>query len=335
MRESPQLGNGYLLFSKRNFNSVKTPLTRGQLAWALSSSETQRSAFSTNNLLLKNDKNFINWLVGITDGDGTFSFYRSKKNVWTFCYQVSQSSYNLRLLYYMKQKLKIGSLTVIEKNKAAIYRVRNKEHLIEKIIPIFDTHPLLTSKHFKYVIFKKALLISNDFSLSMNEKDVLISTLKESQNFIPRHYKSPVWYSKKVVTEIMTKFWLVGFVEAEGSFFLVKKGPARLVHVFELTQKSDEHVLLAISLILNIETGVIKKKTYYTIVTSKKETIDSIISYFFKTMKGMKSLEYRIWARSFNKRNRGFEYLLGIQQQMHNIRSIRFNKYWKKVSKKK
>ena len=181
MRESPQLGNEYLFFSKRNLNSVIMSLTRGQPAWAFSPSETQRSAFSSNNLLLK-DQNFVNWLVGIVDGDGTFSFYRSKKNVWTFCFQISQSSYNLRLLYYIKQKLKIGSITVVEKDTAAIYRVRNKKHIIENIFPLFDTYPLLTRKHFKYVVFKKALLISNDSKLSLNEKDRLISKLKDSQS---------------------------------------------------------------------------------------------------------------------------------------------------------
>ena len=64
-------------------------------------------------------------------------------------------------------------------------------------------------------------------------------------------------------------------------------------------------------------------------------------------MKGMKALEYRIWARSFNKiknksfdprsfifqitegkknGNTKFEYLTKIREQMRNIRSIRLDK---------
>jgi hypothetical protein len=49
-------------------------------------------------------------------------------------------------------------------------------------------------------------------------------------------------------------------------------------------------------------------------------------------MKGMKSLEYRIWARSFNKKLIGstrFEYLSKVQTQMRNIRSIRLDKNFK------
>ena len=55
----------------------------------------------------------------------------------------------------------------------------------------------------------------------------------------------------------MSKEWLIGFTEAEGSFYLTKKGPNRIIHCFEITQKKDEIVLIAISLILEIK--VLKK----------------------------------------------------------------------------
>ena len=41
----------------------------------------------------------------------------------------------------------------------------------------------------------------------------------------------------------MTKPWLVGFIEAEGSFYLVSKTPTRIVHGFGLTPKLDSVVL--------------------------------------------------------------------------------------------
>lgn len=46
-------------------------------------------------------------------------------------------------------------------------------------------------------------------------------------------------------------------------------------------------------------------------------------------MKGMKSLEYRIWARSFSKENKNFESLSKVQNLMRNIRSIRLDKNFK------
>ena len=55
-----------------------------------------------------------------------------------------------------------------------------------------------------------------------------------------------------------------------------------------------------------------------------------IINYYFKTMKGMKALEYRIWARSFNK-TKDFESMIKIRNIMRNIRSIRLDKNFKRI----
>ena len=48
----------------------------------------------------------------------------------------------------------------------------------------------------------------------------------------------------------------------------------------------------SIAFILNLK--VIEKKTYFTVVTTNSNHISDIILYYHNTMKGMKSLEYRI-----------------------------------------
>lgn len=300
-------------------------------------SETQRNAFSSG--MHDNSTKFKEWLVGITDGDGTFYFAKTKKGVWTFSFQVAQSNYNLRLLYYIKSMLGVGSVSVTDaKDNTAHYRVRNIQHIIQYILPIFDAYPLLTSKYFNYDLFKKAILIMNDSSLSNQEKDEKISYLKAQ--CLPDNYISPAWNSvNNQVTSIVdamtviTKSWLIGFTEAEGSFYIVKKGSLRLVHAFEITPTGglqlDKIVLEAIAIILGLK--VTTKKTYMTVVTTNSKSIENIISYYFKTMKGMKALEYRIWARSFNKKaSGGFEYMTKIQNLMRNIRSIRLDKNFTK-----
>jgi hypothetical protein len=85
----------------------------------------------------------------------------------------------------------------------------------------------------------------------------------------------------------------VGFTEAEGSFYLYKKDVGRIVHAFEITQKtSDRIILVGIALVLNIT--FIDKKTYTTVKADSVASVPNIINFFFNTMKGMKSLEYRI-----------------------------------------
>jgi virulence-associated protein VapD len=124
----------------------------------------------------------------------------------------------------------------------------------------------------------------------------------------------------------MSKSWLIGFTEAEGSFYVVKKGPTRLVHAFEITQKLDRIVLEAIAFILNIK--VTQKKTHMTIVTTNSDKIKNIAVYYFKTMKGMKAIEYRIWAGSLNKK-KDYNSMIKIQNLIRNIRSIRLDKNFK------
>jgi hypothetical protein len=76
---------------------------------------------------------------------------------------------------------------------------------------------------------------------------------------------------------------------------LVQKDKSRLVHGFEITQKLDEIVLLCIKHLLHIKTKVqFKKAGYYSVSTTNSRAIENIILYFKDTMKGMKSVEYRI-----------------------------------------
>jgi hypothetical protein len=62
--------------------------------------------------------------------------------------------------------------------------------------------------------------------------------------------------------------------------------------MFEITQKLDVLVLEAIAIILGLR--LVNKKTYNTVIASNTNSIQNVIKYFFKTMKGMKALEYRI-----------------------------------------
>ena len=137
--------------------SVKTSLTRAQPAWVNNPSETQRGTFST---LQKPPltPDFFQWLVGVVDGDGDFSF-NSYNNSWQFCFKISQSSYNCRLLYFIKSNLRVGKITIVEQNGAAYYRVRDLQILMEQILPIFEEYPLLTYKYLLFDLFRKALLI--------------------------------------------------------------------------------------------------------------------------------------------------------------------------------
>lgn len=88
----------------------------------------------------------------------------------------------------------------------------------------------------------------------------------------------------------MSKSFVIGFTEVDGSFYLVKKDPHLLVHVFEYTIKHEVIVLEAIAMILRI--NFIPYKT--SVVVTDSNEIQYIVDFFHKKLKGIKSLEYRI-----------------------------------------
>lgn len=336
-------------------NTVKNSITWGKSAWAIvklgilmfmmhilsfSSSETTRGAFYSKGSYQKNTKEFFEeWLVGVTDGDGSFHFSKSKDNKWGLYFKIGQSTYNLRLLYYIKKMLGVGQVSI--SRDMAEFRIRDLNSILLHIIPLFDKYPLLTSKYFNYDLFKQAAMILRNPSYSKEQKDVFLTELKSK--VIPTDYFSPAWSTvnykvnnKTEAMNVISKSWLVGYTEAEGSFYLVTKEKGRLVHGFEITQKLDKIVLTAISYILGM--NVMTKKTYFTVVSTNSQVIKNIILYFNRTMKGMKSLEYRIWARSFTKGHKfigpeRFVYLTKVRDQMRQIRTIRLDKKFKNLNK--
>lgn len=325
MRETLQLGIRYLINFLRWFK-VKMLMTRRQFAWSKYSlftpSETKREA----SFLTKNSQiSFEAWLVGMTDGDGCFSIVCSNGK-WNLTFKISQSCYNLRALHYIKSYLGCGTISVESSRNMASFRIRDISTIRNKLIPIFDKCPLLTSKYFNYLKFKEALNILES-SLSKEDKNIALEAIKAKT--IPNSYLSPGWkdinlenLNFEIVNKVMSKSWVVGFVEAEGSFYLVSKNDHRIVHGFGISQKLDPHVLESLRILLHIKTKVRYKSlhNYYLLDTTNSRGIENIISYFQKTMKGMKGVEYRIWERSYNKNKNSYEELLKIRDLLRDLR---------------
>lgn len=199
------------------------------------------------------------------------------------------------------------------------YRIRDRNKLAEVIFPIFDEYPLLTYKYFNYLKFKEAYKILVNTNLTLAQQNELMLTLVKR---VPSDdYISPAWNivnnavsNVNEANMVMSKAWLIGFTEAEGSFYLVNKSKDRITHGFEITQKLDLIVLSAIGCILGIKTR--SKKTHYTIVTTNSRSIENIINYYHNTLKGIKSFEFRVWARSYVKHKGDFSKLYEIRNKI-------------------
>jgi hypothetical protein len=102
---------------------------------------------------------------------------------------LTQSTYNLRLLYFIKTQLGVGSVYINTDNLKADFRIRDRKTIGSIILPIFDKYPLLTSKYYSYYKFKQAYHILENNNLTTQEKDRLLLDLFNKQ--MPDNYISP------------------------------------------------------------------------------------------------------------------------------------------------
>ena len=209
MRETLLLGNNS---SSLKFMVEKWLLTRRKFAWInltlaspkrlnffhqrLHVEHLKKSNINVNKYTLSENKEmFYQWLVGFTDGDGTFSIGKSGDK-WSLTYKISQSTYNLRVLHFIKTQLNVGSIYIEKEGTQAHFRIRDRATLESVIFPIFDKYSLLTTKQFNYIKFKKAHNILSNTLLSKIEKDtlinIIINTKPSEQNYGGIDYISPI-----------------------------------------------------------------------------------------------------------------------------------------------
>jgi len=77
------------------------------------SSQPCANSFIINTSSSNTNINFVEWLVGLTEGDGTFTIgqqERSGRNYYYCIFKVSQSAYNLQMLEYLLSVLKCGGI---------------------------------------------------------------------------------------------------------------------------------------------------------------------------------------------------------------------------------
>jgi len=300
--------------SKYLFNShVKKIKNRGQYAWKnqIRFFHQRLSVYSNNlNKLFnvrdpKKNFNFEKWLIGFTDGDGSFVIYKTK-NTYSLAFKISQHKYNKRILYYIKKNIGVGSVNEEKKTNMAQYSVYSREKLKKYIIPIFDKYPLLTRKYFNYKKFKEVFNILENIDLSFKEKKELIEKiiiLKSDTNYKTTIFSDGINFYKDNIEKVIDKSWLIGFIEAEGSFF-ISKNKLKYIHYFSICQQKDKQLLEGIKIILKINANIYysKRDKCYYLKTKNKESIKYIINFVDGYLKGVKSLEFKLWKRAFNNK---------------------------------
>jgi len=230
------------LLSRENYTTVFRPtfLVRGfSLARAANTAESEQeretsSCFATPlsfGLGGREMRNFYEWLGGFTDAEG--SFYIVTGRSCAFRFRINLHKDDINVLYYIHNTLGFGEVRSYRYfSSFTVTRLKD----IALLLNIFAQYPLQGSKWLNYRDFSKAFdLYLNSDRGAETLKEIL--NIKNGMNRLRSDFTMP---SDKEVR--ITPYWLLGFIEGEGSFSINKRNNYRLD--FSLCQSSTNLVLL-------------------------------------------------------------------------------------------
>ena len=151
---SPNLGFAYGLFLVLiSIINVKIAMTWRQWAGVRSLHTSEASQ-----RLHAEDLTYA-YLVGLFEGDGFFCITKKGKYL-TYELGIELSIKDVQLIYKIKSILGVGVVSFRKRNDIDMVslRIRNKDHLIKHILPIFDKYPMFSNKQYDYLRFKEVLL---------------------------------------------------------------------------------------------------------------------------------------------------------------------------------
>ena len=93
--------------------------------------------------------------------------------------------------------------------------------------------------------------------------------------------------------------WVAGFVEGNGSFYIVKKDDNTFIPAFTLIRESlDFNLLNHLKKILHIKSKVKNRNSFIILDNTNLRASLNIINYLTNKIVSMKYTEYRIWGRA-------------------------------------
>lgn len=208
------------------------------------------------------------YLVGLFEGKGYFAITKKGKYL-TYEFGIELSVRDVQLIYKIKALLGLGKVSFRKRDSIEMVslRIRNKKHLKEIILPIFDKYPMFPNKQYDYLRFKNALLSDIIYSADLPEYS------RPNENF-------------NDITSIINTFyfptWLVGFIEAEGCFSIYKQNGD--VASFDISQTDGDAIISAIREYLSFTTSIyVDKNNTSRLKVSSVRSIKNVIKFINNT----------------------------------------------------
>lgn len=280
-----------------------------------------------------NKEEFSRWLTGFIDGEGNFQVFMDRVYLRVM-FRIRLHIDDIGALYNIKEFLGIGR--IIKDGDSCVFIISNVNDLINVLFPLIDNYKLFTTKWLDYNDFKSVAMYlskSNTTSL-LGHPSLWAKAIISGMNSSRTVYN----YSNIPLIEI-NPYWLLGFIEAEGTF-----GIKNMIPYFQLGQHNRNlPVLRSIALFLNslpksffysIYTTNVKvsealnKRTGVTVISINNiDTLYDYLLFFLLTMpfQTRKKDDFLFWCIVLHLHKWGFIYLSEGLELVHKI-SLYINK---------
>lgn len=248
---------------------------------------------------------FLEWFVGFTEGDGTFSVRKGSNGKPRLLFEICQK--DPKVLYLIKKTLGFGSVKISKRKGKTywVYKIHSKKNL-QKILFLFNGNLVLTKRKMQFERWLKAAKLWKCLPSPFQKKN----------------------FSRFVTVSTKTA-WLAGFIDAEGCFYATLSTPSKRSKVsrsmkqkFHIKQKNvydEKDVLQKIGICFKSKAKVSKayskgkqkritnKTKYFRIEMSSLESHQLLQQYLQKfPLKTQKWINFCRWSRVVQARQMGY-----------------------------
>ena len=287
---------------------------------------------------------FYQWFAGFTDGEGNFDIQvRKDSNIITIQFRITLHIDDVAVLYFIRDRLGAGTVKISNTRKEVVFKVTGVKNLQEFIINPLSIFKLNGNKYLDYLVFKEVLEIMSTKAHLTKDGLAKISKLLETHNTKRIDFNYPKDHSITI-----TPYYLLGLIEAEGSFSYGTNN--QLTFVLVLTE-SQQHLIKTIKLFIDnlsvdtqnplpikIERALIVYRKAYGQGNDKPSFAVQVSDFYFLikflipflnnlTWVSKKQKDFYDWvfisqlmSRGLHLTSEGLSYILAIKSRMNNGR---------------
>jgi ubiquinol-cytochrome c reductase cytochrome b subunit len=181
---SPYLGFAYYLF----LIFISNIYVEIAMTWRQSAGVRSIHTSEASQRLHAEDLTYA-YLVGLFEGDGYFTITKKGKYL-TYELGIELSIKDVQLIYKIKALLGVGVVSFRKRGEIEMValRIRDKNHLKNFIIPIFDKYPMFSNKQYDYLRFKSSLLSGIIYSKDLLEYTRSSEPLNSIESILDKSY---------------------------------------------------------------------------------------------------------------------------------------------------